>query len=336
MAEKRPVGRARLGRFARMALRWGVLPLLLAWSVGAVTWSNLPGAAFRAAAALVFAVGVPFACVRLRKRVAPELPALAAFLGVAIWYALIPASNDREWSPDQAVLPDIEIGEDVVRIRNLRDFEYRSMDDYTPRYADGTFALDDLRSVDWVLETFSAFPGAAHSFLSFGFAGGRYVAISVEVRKEKGEEYSAVKGLFKQHDLMYVIGTERDLIGLRTNHRHDDVYLFPVRATPEKKRALFLDMVRRAKALQERPEFYNTLTNACTTNLVDHVNRISPRRVPFGLEAVLPGYADSLAYNLGLLDTDVPLEELRARYRINELAGAAEGREDFSQKIRPR
>jgi hypothetical protein len=174
----------------------------------------------------------------------------------------------------------------------------------------------------------------AHTFLTFGFADGAHVALSVEIRKEKGERYGPVKGLFKQYELMYVIADERDLIGLRANHRKDDVYLIPGRTTPEKRRELFLDMLGRAAGLARRPEFYNTLTSTCTTNLVAHINRISPRGVPFSLKTLLPEHVDRLAYDLRLIDTDLPYEKIRERYRINEAAGRYRDRADFSRGIR--
>jgi len=140
--------------------------------------------------------------------------------------------------------------------------------------------------------------------------------------------------MLKQYELMYVVGDERDLIKLRTNYRKDDVYLYPVRATAEQRRTLFVSMLRRANALRERPEFYNTLTNTCTTNIVRHVNEISPRRVPLSFKVLLPGYSDQLAYDLGLIDTDLPFEQARQRYRVNARALQFADSARFSTLIR--
>lgn len=310
--------------------------LAWAWAALAIAFSNLPGEGLRIAGALAFAAAAPAAWKLLPDRRRAALGFWAAFLWILAWHLWIPPSNDRDWSPDQAVLPEVEVEGDRVAIRNIRDFAYRTPTDYTPRYYDRTFDLDALDSVDFVVEHFSAWEGAGHMLLSFGFGGRDYVAVSVEIRKEKGESYSALKGCFKQYELMYVIGDERDLIGLRANARGDDVYLYPARTTREKMRALFLDVLARAARLRREPEFYHTLANACTTNIADHVNVVSPRRVPFSLRTRMAGYADLLAYELGLIDTDAPLEELRRRHHINEAAAAHRDAPSFSRGIRKR
>ncbi|HET9234888.1 MAG TPA: DUF4105 domain-containing protein, partial [Candidatus Eisenbacteria bacterium] len=138
----------------------------------------------------------------------------------------------------------------------------------------------------------------------------------------------------RQYELTYVVGDERDLIQLRTNHRRDPVYLYPVRASRERIREMFVTMLQRANHLREHPEYYNTLTNSCTTNIVRHINELIPGRVPWSYKVLLPGYSDELAYDLGLIDTDLPFPEAKQRYRIDDDALRAEGREDFSEQIR--
>jgi hypothetical protein len=175
--------------------------------------------------------------------------------------------------------------------------------------------------------------GPAHTFLSFGFSDSQFVSISVEARREVGEEYALLKGMLRRYEVMYVIGDERDVIGLRAL-RGDDVYLYPIRTTPAKVRALFVAMLERANQLEAEPEFYNTITNNCTTNILEHANSISPGRIPYGREVLLPGYADELAQRLGLIDADATIEQVRARYLINEKATAFAGDSLFSLKIR--
>jgi len=170
--------------------------------------------------------------------------------------------------------------------------------------------------------------------MSFGFSGDDYLAVSVEIRKEKGEEFSPWKGLARQYELMYVIGDERDLIQLRTNHRRDQVFLYPVRAPRERIEQMFVGMLRRANHLREKPEFYNTLTNTCTTNIVQHVNELVPGRIPFSYKVLLPGYSDELAYDLELIDTRLPFPEAQRHFRIDDDAQGLGGRQDFSTQIR--
>lgn len=242
-------------------------------------------------------------------------------------------STQRDWSADQRVLPAATIDGDLVTIRNIRNFTYRTTDDYTPGYYDRTFDLNRLESAWFVVEPFGK-GGAAHTLVSFGFGGNDFVAISVEIRKEKGESFSPLKGLMRQYELMYVIGDERDLIKLRTNYRNDTVYLYPVETTRAKMRTMFLSMVGRANKLAVEPEFYNTLTNTCTTNLVSHVNDITRGRVPFSLATLLPASSDRLAYDLGLIRTELPFAEARRRFRINDLARRHADDPQFSLRIR--
>lgn len=260
---------------------------------------------------------------------------LALLIGIiaAVGVTLRP-SNHRDWSPDQLVLPSASIDAPFVTIRNIRNFRYRGENDYKAGYYDRRFDLRKLDSMWFVVEPFGR-AGAAHTFVSYGF-GNEYVGISIEIRKEKGESFSPLKGLLRQYELMYVIGDERDLIALRANHRHDVVYLYPIRATPEAMRQMFLEMVSRADRLRTEPEFYNTLTNTCTTNLVRHVNRIAPKRVPLRASIFLPANSDKLAYEIGLIDTTLPFDRMRERSKINDLAAKYADAEDFSLRIRER
>jgi hypothetical protein len=263
--------------------------------------------------------------------------ALALALPAVLWAllaVLLQPSNERDWSPDQARLADASIDGDAVRIRNVRNAVYRAPDDYDVHWEARDYDLGRIESLWFVVEPFADWRGPAHTFLSFGFAGGEYVAVSVEIRKERGESFSPLRGLLRQYELAYIVGDERDLIGLRANHRHDDVYLYRVRATPAQVRALFVSMLERANALGTRPEFYNTLTNTCTSNIVRHIESIAPGRVPWSVRTLLPAYSDDLAYDLGLIETDLPRDSYRAAHRINALAARHAGSADFSRGIR--
>lgn len=260
---------------------------------------------------------------------------LLAFLYVVLVIVVRP-SNNRDWTVDQAVLPTAEIKGNQVFIKNVRNFTYTTPDDYTPGYYDATFDLDKIKNIYFIDEPFSGYVGAAHTFLSFEFEGNRFVSISVEIRKEKGESFSALKGVLRQYELTYVIADERDVIKLRSNYRHDKVFLYPIKTTPGKMREVFLIMVSRANELSEKPEFYNTLTNNCATNIAKHVNQISPNRVPWDITFLLPENADKYAYKLGLIDNTISFEETRTAHYINDLALKYADSVDFSLKIRER
>jgi hypothetical protein len=244
-------------------------------------------------------------------------------------------SNDRNWNEDQMVLPSAMIKDNLITIKNVRNFKYASTTSFVAKYYDETYDLNKLIKVWYVVEPFSGIPGSAHTFLSFEFENDKFVSISVEIRKEKGEKYHPVKGLFNQYELMYVIADEKDVIKLRSNYRKDLVYVYPIRAPKEKMKSLFVDMLERANHLRDNPEFYNTITNTCITNIVAHVNKITPKRIPFfNLRILLPANSDKLAYKLGLIDTNLPFEEARKKYYINDRAIKYENSNDFSRMIR--
>lgn len=244
-------------------------------------------------------------------------------------------SNQRVWSPDQAVLPTADIGRDAVLVRNVRNCKYLSADDYVVDYYDRLIALDDLVSVDYIVVPFKAMPTMAHTMVSFGTRDGQQIVVSVEIRKEAGESYSIVKGLLNEFEIMYVVADERDVIDLRARRRGDDVYVYPLRANPEQVQAVFVDMLRRANQLAERPEFYNTVSNNCTTSLLLHFNRIAKRPISaVDPRVVLPGLSDQLLYELGLIDTNLSFEETKRRANVSPLARLHGDNPDYSQAIR--
>lgn len=265
---------------------------------------------------------------------------------------MIRPSNYRDWSPEFAVVPTAEFqtvaqasvtDEDspghphqLVTIHHVRNSQYVTETDYVLEYESRTYDLADLRTVDFLVVPFQGTPAIAHTMLSFGFTGDRYLCVSAEIRTEKGETYSGPGGLTRQFELTYVVADERDLIRLRTRHRNAEVYLYRTTATPAKARELFVDVLNRVNELAERPEFYDLVSNNCTTNIFRHVRRIADRRIPFTMGVLLPGYSDRDAYDLGLLDRSLPFAELKRKARINDLADAYYDDPDFSVKIRRR
>jgi hypothetical protein len=254
--------------------------------------------------------------MRIAKIAAAAVAAMVAAYATLVLF--VRPSNSRNWSPDQAVLASADVRGPLVTVHNIRNFRYATEERWTPGYYDRTFDLRGLNSMWFVVEPFGKQKAAAHTFVSFGFANGDFLSISVEIRKEAGETFSPLKGLFRRYEIMYVIGDERDLVRLRSDYRRDPVLLYRVNASPDAMRTMFVDMLQRANELRERPEFYNTLTNTCTTTLVHHVNRMIPDRIPLRAGVLLPGYSDRLAYELGLIDNSIPFEELRRKSRINE------------------
>ena len=243
---------------------------------------------------------------------------------------------DRTWAVDQSTPPTIAVKGDTVWVGGLRDFRWAPDGTAVPSYLEGAYAVRDVRRVWFALAPFAnRYRGLAHSFLSFELTGDRFVAVSVEARREADERYSLVGGLLRGFEIIYVVGTEEDLLGARAQ-RGDTLFLYPSVATPQQAGAVFLDMMRRARSTQERPEFYHTLFNNCNTNLRRHVNRATGARLPWGWGILLPGFSDALALERGLLDTGLSLEEARARFRVDHRVRAALAEADtgFSRRIR--
>ncbi len=256
----------------------------------------------------------------------------ALFLGVLVWFISIKPSHDRPWRPEVAVMPRAFIDGDRVRITGVRNFEYRSRDDFTVRYEEREVYLSHLKSLDFYLSYWTPGP-VGHTFLSFNFDNAPPISISIETRPEIGEGFHPVASLFKQFELIYVVGDERDLVRVRTNYRNEDVFLYRLRTSPEVARRLFLVYLQRINELADHPEFYNLFSNSCTINIVRYAN-LAGRVGRLDIRHILNGWSDHYLYDAGLLDTSLPFEELRRRSRINDAALAADDAKDFSERIR--
>lgn len=302
-----------------------------AWATLAIAFSPLPGSYFFAWAYPLITLLFLFA---LRPWKRALLGCAALFLAVLIPWLAMPPSNDRQWQPDVAILPYGVIDGDRVTIHNIRNIDYRTETDYTVRHYDRTFNLSQLQSIDlflsdWGLKTI------VHTILSFGFADGSYLCVSVETRKEVGEEYSALRGFFRNYELTYVVADERDLIRLRTNYRKGEtVYLYRLGgSSPAVAREIFLDYVRYINRLRDQPEWYNALLGNCTTQIRGHT-RPYAGKVWWDWRLLANGYVDEMAYEIGVLDQSLPFAELKQRSVINRQALAAGSDPEFSRRIR--
>jgi hypothetical protein len=259
---------------------------------------------------------------------------LLAFVAVLSWFLSLRPSHERDWATDVAVLPYATIEGDKVQLHNIRNFDYRSETDFTAAYHDRTVELSKLTTMDVILSYWSG-RAFAHALLSFGFSDGQYICVSIETRKEKSEQYSAIEGFFRQYELIYVVADERDVVRLRTNYRGEDVYLYRLRAPPDRVRTVFLDYFKTINSIHDKPRFYNALTENCMTSLYSHL-RSSPPAPPFNMGVLLSGYSARYGYESGGLDHSVTFDELEKRSHINDLAKPADQAADFSQRIRSR
>jgi hypothetical protein len=304
---------------------------LVAWATLAIYYSNLPWTGLRQGLAGAFAA---FSIWALWLSHRPHLTSvfLAMFLGVVGWWISISPSHDREWRPEVAVMPRAFIDGDRVRITGVRNFDYVGRNDFTVRWEEREVLLSHLTALDFYVSYFSEGP-VGHTFVSFIFDNAPPLSISIETRPEVGEGFAPIASLFKQFELIYLVGDERDLVGVRTNHRREPVYLYRLNSSADDVRRLLLVYLARINELADQPEFYHLLTNSCTINIVRYANAAG-RAGRFDIRHLLNGLVDSYLYHSGRVDTTVPFSELRRRSLINSAAQAADGSPDFSQRIR--
>ncbi len=264
-----------------------------------------------------------------------SLAALAVTAAVAVWYfGLMRPNPNQDWIPKHSRMPHVEFKGDKVYVSNVRDYVWRTESDYTPGYRDRVYDLNALNSMYFVLAPFYLLEQVAHVWVGFGFSDGQHVAVSVEARAVKGRPFDLLPAMFRQFQLIYVIGEERDVLGLRVVARNAEVRFYPVRTTPERMRFLFLDMMRRAHSLEAHPEFYNLFVNNCMNNITYHVRRLGGRPLPSELRLLLTGFSDRLAYDYGFLDTDLPFERARQAFRIDEAMRHVPIDEQYSERLR--
>lgn len=313
-----------------------VLPVLVlahAWATLAIWFAPQPSEAWlRGSLALAFALVGGWALFRSNRWRVRATYAAVFFAILAGWILLVQPLDRRDWREEVAVLPRATVNGDLVTITGVRDFDYRSRDDFTPRYETRQVRISHLTGVDFYVSFWMKGP-IGHTFLSFTFDDAPPLSVSIETRPEKGEGFDPLASLFRRFELIYVVGEERDLVRLRTNFRDEDVFLYRLNVSPQAAQALFLEYVRRINELANRPEFYNLLSNSCTVNIVRYAN-LAGRQGGWSIRHYFNGWIDRYFYDEGYLDSDLPFAELRRRSDITAVSKAAGDGPDYPQKIR--
>jgi hypothetical protein len=320
-------------RVATLAGRGFALLLTLAltaWAAAALYFDLLPGTSLRTLGASSYGLAMVGALLTFRGRGKAIAICLAGFALVLAWWLTLKPSNDRAWQPDVAQTAWAEIDGDHVTIHNVRNCDYRTEGDYTPHWETRAYDLAQIRGMDIFL-TYWGSPWIAHPIVSFQFGDNDYIAMSIETRKEVGEQYSAIRGFFRYYELIYTVSDERDVVRLRTNYRKgEETYLFHTRATPEHARATLLNYLKKINRIRNRPEWYNALTNNCTTNIATLAGE--PQ---LDWRVLLNGRADQMLFERGDLATgNLPFAQLKQQAHINAAARAANDAPDFSRRIR--
>ena len=304
---------------------------LVTWASLALYYSNLPWISVRTIMAAAFAL---FGIWTLWFAHRPRMTLLFAmlYIGLLVWWSSILPSHDRPWRPEVAVIPQAIINGDNVRLIGVRDFEFRSRTDFTKRYIERDVSLSHLTGIDLFISYWMPGP-IGHTFLSFIFDNAPPVSISIETRPEVGESFAPVASLFKQFELIYLVGEERDLVGSRTNIRNERVYLYHLNISPANARTLFLIYLQRINQLAAKAEFYHLLSNNCTINIIRYANKVG-RVGRMDIRHYLNGWIDSYLYAQGWLNNSLPFDVLRQRSFINDKAKTADQSPDFSKHIR--
>ena len=316
----------------KLAISIPALFVLTLWVVGTVLVDGPESQLWSGVLAMLFVVAVIALTILVRPVWKLWVSFLVLFALTQIWWLGIAPSNDRQWLVDVAELPAVTFDGDLVTLTNVRNFHYRSENDFDEIWDTRTYDLSQVRGFDLFLSYWGS-PMIAHTIASWEFADGQHLAISIETRKEVGEEYSAVLGFFRQYELYYVVADERDLIGVRTNHRGEDVYLYRMTTSTPVARALLVDYLEEMNRLVSKPRWYNALIHNCTTVIRQHAEHVAPQN-PFDWRIIVNGYIDELGYERGSIDTSLPFDELRQRSNITEKAKAAGVAADFSRQIR--
>lgn len=322
-------------------LRQLVFALTMVVALGLTLWAaaalyfDSPLGAFRPVATGLYVAVILVALFSLRRRGIGLAVAFAGFVCVASWWFSLKPSNDGNWQADNAQTSYADINGDEVTIHNFRNCDYRTEKDYTCNWETRTYNLADLREAD-IFITWWGSPWIAHPIASFDFGPQGHVAMSIETRDEVGQEYSAIRGFFRQYALTYIASDERDVIRLRTNYRKDEeVYLFRTTVAPEEARKIFLEYLQRANELHSHPEWYNALTNNCTTNIAVSAAEAQDQRTSHDWRILLNGKMDEMMYEHHALFTGgLSLPALKEQAHINSAAKAAGSNPEFSRLIR--
>jgi hypothetical protein len=320
----------RIIKYIAWAFAWLAAFVCATWAAFALFF-DFPTA--RAPATILFVIVLVAAVIFLRGKLLKLTIIFAAFAVVALWWLTLKPSNDRPWQPDVPETAWAEINGDDVTVHNVRNCKYRTEIDFTPQWEARTVRFSQITGMDLAIMYWGS-PWMAHPIVSFRFADALPLCFSIETRKTIGQEYSALRGLYRQYALIYIVADERDSIRVRSKYRHgEDVYLYRTLASPAQARARFLEYVAAINSLRDHPRWYNAITTKCTTNI--RTQRPTNQRAPWDWRMLVNGKADEMLYERHVIATGgLPFSELKQRSLINERASAADKDPDFSRLIR--
>jgi hypothetical protein len=320
----------RVIKYIGWTFAWLVAFVCAIWAAGALYY-DLPAAG--SLAVILFVLVLLAAIILIRGKLLKLVIFFAAFALVAVWWLTLKPSNDRPWQLDVAETAWAEVNGDEVTVHNVRNCDYRTEEDYTTNWETRTVRLSQITAMDLAIMYWGS-PWMAHPIVSFQFADALPICFSIETRKTIGQQYSAVRGLYRQYTLIYVVADERDSIRVRSNYRQgEDVYLYRTMASPTQARVRFLEYVATINSLRDHPRWYNAITTNCTTNI--RTQRPTSQRAPWDWRMLVNGKADEMLYEHHAIATGgLPFSELKQRSLINKRARAVDKDPNFSYLIR--
>lgn len=241
---------------------------------------------------------------------------MVAFLCSLLWYFNIPAKQDRDWNPEVDRIFSYEKQGHLVTLHNVRNFNWRTADQYDAHWETRHYNLDHLTGVN-IITSYWMGPQIAHTLVSFDFADQKPLVFSIEIRKEKTENFSAIGGFFRKYELSLIAADEKDLVYTRSNIRNEQVYLFPVQMPKAEMQALFTEYLEKSDELAQQAKWYNTLSSNCTTLVFDMVQAISPHELPLDYRLLASGYLPNYLYDLGALDQKWTIKEWYQHAHVN-------------------
>lgn len=309
---------------------WLAAFVFMLWACGALFYDLVPRAGWLAGVFVLIELALLW---RVRGALAKAAAFLVPSLLLLGWWLTLKPRTGRDWQPDVAETAWAEIKGDEVTLHNVRNCDYRSEADYTPRWETRTMRLSQLTGIDFAICYWGS-PYMAHPIASFQFASSPPVCFSIETRKEKGEKYSAIGGFYRQFELIYIVADESDVLRVRTNFREgEDVFLYRLNITPEKARDRFMDYLTALNKLHDQPRWYNAATTNCTTAI--RSQRDAAKRAPWDWRILVNGKGDEMMFERGAFVTGgLPFAGLKSRALINPAARDAALDPDFSKRIR--
>ncbi len=279
------------------------------------------------------ALSIIIVFVKRKRFIASVIAAFLLLIVIAWWFTITP-TNNADWQISWAKMPAIEVNNHILSIHNIRDFNYRSENDYDIKYISGDYDLNKLDKVMLILSYWDGNTAVAHTILDFGFNDGRWLAISSETRLKNGQQQTAIGGLFKQYGSLFIIGTEADLLMLRTNYRKEQVYMYQLRSTPAECRTLLLDLVNRSNKLITHPQFYNTITGNCMTSLIPSMRKVAHNKDVFkDIRFLKNGYSDQIIYEQNIKSKEISYEQFRLEHYITPRMQEITDRDKYSEAL---